>query len=490
VSTVGANVRAGVVWSTVAFAGGRAATFLSTLVLARLLVPSEFGVVAAALVYLALIELASDLGMKATVVYEQEEGVTDRVQTAFTLNLLLAAGLSLVGLLLAPAVAGFFHAESETLLFRLAALNPLLTGLGNIQDGLLLRGMAFRRRTIPQVLRSVVRGVVGIALALGGAGAAALIAGFLAGTAAWVMCLWVMAPFRPTLRIDRAVARSMLAYGSGASLLEVIAVIGTRVDAVIVGRLLGPGSLGLYSVAQRVPELAIENVSWNVSIVAFPALARKRATDPAGLGRATLTLLRFSALYALPASAGLAIVAHPATVVLFSQRWSAASGVMAAVAVLSAFLAVSFPLGDVFKALGRQRVLVVLNVAMMPLLIAAMTAAAPAGIVAAAWARTAVAAANCLVITALAARSLGLSVREVLGALRPAAAATVGVAAGASAVVLAWPVSTVPALLGAVAAGGLAGAAALGLAGEMPPHVIRSRLPGPRARMTRRWGGS
>jgi lipopolysaccharide exporter len=479
-SELGRSARRGVAWSTVAFVGARSVTFLSTLVLARLLVPSQFGVVAAVLVYLSFIELASDLGMKWTVVYEQEHGITERVQSAFTLNLILAASLSAVGVLLAPLVAGFFHASDHVLLFRLAALNLLLTGLGNIQDGLLLRGMAFRRRSIPQVLRASVRGVVGIVLALAGMGAASLVVGFLAGTAAWTLCLWLMAPFRPTFRLDVGIARSMAAYGGAASLLEVLAVVATRVDAIVVGRMLGSGALGLYAVAQRVPELVIENVSWNVSVVAFPALARKRAVDAAGLGRATLELLRWCALYAMPIAVGMAIVAKPATVVLFGQRWAPAAGVMAALALLAAFAAVAFPLGDLFKALGRQRVLVALNLGSLPVLVAAMVVAAPAGLVAVAWARAGVGAVHCVAMIVLVARSVRVEAAEVLAGLRPALAATAGVALGAGAARLGLPGDAVGPLLVATAAGGVLGLAGLAAA---EPALARAGLAAGRARL-------
>src|SRR5687768_6642942 len=92
----------GLLWSGLGFAAGKLVTFVSILVLARLLAPSQFGVVAAITIFLALIELVSDLGMKAVVVYEQEEDLSDRVRVAFTVNLAFAVVLTGVGLVLAP----------------------------------------------------------------------------------------------------------------------------------------------------------------------------------------------------------------------------------------------------------------------------------------------------------------------------------------------------------------------------------------------------
>lgn len=457
----GRSVRGGIVWSTATFVAAKSVTFVSMLVLARLLVPAEFGVVAAVATYLAFVELGSDLGMKATVVYEQESGFSDRVQTAFTLNLVLVTIFTGIGVLLAPQVADFFHISGETHLFRLAILSLLLTGLGNIHDGLLLRELAFRRRIVPELVRGVVRGAVSIVLAALGFGALSIVVGMLAGSASWTAVQWMLTPFRPRLRFERSIARTMVAYGIGASLLQVITVISQNADTATIGRILDKGALGLYSIGYRVPELLIANVGQNVATVAFPALSRKRVEGKESLVDATLKLLRYQALFALPVAAGLAVLAPPLIVVFFGERWREAGGVMSAIAVMSGIAMVLYPLGDVFKALAKQRILVALNCVQLPLLIGAMILAAPSGILAVAWVR----AAGMLLFAALflwqVRRVIGVGRRELVVALRPAAVCAVAVAAGGGAVRLAWPSLSVAPLIAGTVAAGVAGALAL-----------------------------
>ena len=230
-----AETRAGIVWSGAAFMAGKAMTFVATLVLARLLTPADFGVAAAILVYLTMIELVSDLGMQATVVYEQEEGVSERVQTAFTINLALVALLTGLAILLAPLAADLFNAEHRTGLFRLGAANLLIVGLGNIPDGLLLREMDFRRRTRPLLVRALVSGTTSIVLAAAGLGPEALVIGLLAGSGAWTLVLWAMTPLRPRLSLDREIARSMAGYGLGATAIDGMSIVGSRVDQAAIG---------------------------------------------------------------------------------------------------------------------------------------------------------------------------------------------------------------------------------------------------------------
>ena len=472
------SVRKGVLWSAGAFFAGRGLTFIATLILARLLAPDEFGVVAAIIVFLGLIELGSDVGMNATVVYEQESGITPRVQTAFTLNLLAAAALTAVGVAAAPLAAALFNMESHTDLFRLSALNLLGIGLGNIHDGLLMRELDFRRRAIPGIVRAFVRGIVSIVLAVVGFGAGALVGGMLAGTAVWTVTLWILSPLRPTFRLDLGIARSMAGYGAGAAVLEVVAVLASRADAVVVSRVLGERALGLYSMAFRLPELLIASISWNISSVAFPALARKRVGDDApALAGATLTQLRFQSLFAIPVAAGLAVLAAPIVVTLFGDQWADAGPVMSAVAAASGLTAIAFPLGDVFKAIGRQWSLVTLNLIQLPLLVGVMIAVAPAGIVTVAWARAGISALFAAALIAAVMKALHLRVGPVIASIWPALAAGAGVAAGAGAVRLAWPSLSIGPVIAGTAAAALCGTAVLRLVAPAALVDLRRLLP-------------
>ena len=447
-----ARTRSGVFWSTLSFTGTKAFTFISTLILARLLVPAQFGVVAAILTFLALLDLFSDVGMAATVIYEMEEGHSERLDTAFILNLAFALAMTVVAVAAAPLVADFFRIPHETWLFRLAGLNLLLTGLGNIHDSLLLRELEFNRRIIPQLARSIVRGGVSIVLALAGQGAAGLVIGMLAGSAVWSAMQWSLARYRPRLHYDPRAARDMLSYGSGAVMLELLAIVAGRADSLAIGRVLGAGALGLYTIAFRIPELLIENVAWNVSMVAFPALARQRVENESGLGGATMKLLRYQALYTLPLSAGLAVLATPLIVVLFSPTWVQAGAVMSAIAVMAGIFSTVFPLGDVFKATGKQRLLVAINLLQVPLLIGGVILAAPAGIVAVGWVRAAEMLLHGTMTTLVVAYVISIPLRHVAASLWPALAATAGVLIGAGAVRLLLPaLSLGPLVIGTVA---------------------------------------
>jgi O-antigen/teichoic acid export membrane protein/peptidoglycan/xylan/chitin deacetylase (PgdA/CDA1 family) len=457
----GPTVRRGVVWSVAAFASSKALSFISILILARLLTPNQFGVVAAVAAFIALIELGSDLGMKPAVVYEQETGVSDRIQTAFTMNLITAATLSALGVLAAPLIARFFGVAGETDLFRLGALNLLFTGLGNVHDALLLRDMSFGRRIRPQVVRDIVRTIISVALAFAGLGALGLVVGFLAGTLAWTLMQWTLTPLRPRFSLDGTIARSMLAYGAPAALLEFVSTIALRVDVFAIGHLIDSHALGIYTIAYRLPEVLLASVAYALGVVAFPALAKRRVQDPAGLESATLQLVRYQALYALPVAAGMAVLAVPIIEVMFGDKWHSAAVILVPVVASAAVLTIAYPLGDLLKATGKQGLMVVFNLIQIPAVIAACVIGASSGLLAVAWGMAAAGALFTGMLCWAVMRELHFGFSKLLWICAPALVASGGVVAGAGGVRLLWTDLSLPALIVATIAGTIGAGLAL-----------------------------
>ena len=105
--------------------------------------------------------------------------------------------------------------------------------------------------------------------------------------------------------------RGLVTYGGWATVLALLAVFFQRVDTAVVGGTLGTRALGLFTVAQRIPELIVGNVTWSLPIVAFPALAQRRDRDDRSLTDTTLNLIRYTALFGIPISAWMAVLANP-----------------------------------------------------------------------------------------------------------------------------------------------------------------------------------
>jgi lipopolysaccharide exporter len=466
-------------WAAVALGGSRLLVFASTLLLARLLTPADFGLFAAGLVIVTFLEIALDLGLGSSLVYEQETGITSRVHTAFTLNMLVAVALTVVGVLAAPLVTEFFHAEGQETLIRVLFCYLLIRGAGQIQDAILKRDLRFRQRTWAELAGGAVRATASVALAAAGFGVWSIVCGLLAGELVITATKWVQVGFLPRPRLDRSAARTLIRFGLAVTALRVLSTLSNNADYLVVGRWLDVTALGYYLMAYRLPELVIANAYWVLSSVLFPLYARARQSGPALFRTAVLRTLRLVTLYGFTAGVVLALIARDAVLVLFSPTWAPAITPMVLISLALGVTAVEYASGDIFPAIGRPGLLVRLNVPLALVKVVGFVLAAPYGIVAVAAVHLGFSVVYGVIRLALANRVVGIRIRENLTAMAPAAWAVAGI------VTCALPVRllTEPgaaALLGilvAAAAGGIAALAigAPGTGGELRELVRAAR---------------
>jgi lipopolysaccharide exporter len=423
----------GVLWQAISFGLGRALTLVATVVLARLLTPAEFGLVGLALVFVTFAEYLTDLGVAQALVYFERD---ERLQDAALALCTLAGGvLAGAGLLAAPAIADFFGAGEVEPMVRVLSAALLLSALRQVPVALLRRELSFRRLFATELARTLVQGAVSIVLAATGAGAWAIVWGYVAGAAACSVVAWALADYRPGLRFMGALsappARRLLGYGGPAAAQALLAALIFDVDYLIVGSVLGAEALGTYTLAFRLPQVVIIGVFAVLSAVAFPMFSRARA-DPARLKRGYLTSVRLQSAYGVAAGIGLCMVAPMVVPVLFGPRWSAAVVPLEALALYAAARSLGAGAVDVYKGIGRPQIGVAVALVRLALLVPALVLAAHSGgIEAVAWTQAALALAFAAGMQSVAARIVGLGLADLGRALRPALALAGGIVVGA-----------------------------------------------------------
>ncbi len=446
-------------WSALSYGGSRVLIFGMTLALARLLTAADFGVVAGGMAIVTLLELGLDLGLGASLIYDQEAAITRRVQTVFTVNMAVSVALAALGVLAAPAVARLLSSPEQTSLYRALFLYLIVRGMNQVPDAILKRDLRFRRRAGIDAARVGVRVILALALAAGGAGAWSIVASLLVGELIVVPLSWHAVRFWPTFQLDRAAGRQLLDFGLLVLLLKVVDALALDSDYLVVGARLGPTALGQYTISYRLPELLLINFYWIFSTVAFPTYVRYRHQGNAALATVMLRALRLIALVSLPAGIGLAVVARDAVLVLFGPRWAPAAAPMALIALTTGLMSIGYASGDIYAATGRPATLLWLNVPFTGVLIVAMIGAAPAGITAVAAVHLALAALYAPARLLLANRRVGASLRSELVALWPGTVAGLGILAVAGPVRFLLPPGGI-ALTATVIAGVLGAAAA------------------------------
>ncbi len=341
----------GVVWAYVVFLGGRLFTMVSTAVLARLLVPEDFGLVGFALLLLTFFEATRDFGISDALIYntEREE---DTATTAFWVNALIGVVQYALILLLAPWSVSIVGDVRIIPILQVIGVTFLLNALGNTHDGLLQKELQFNKRYLPELFSALIKGVLAIALAFAGYGVWSLVWSHVIGAAVRMVSKWWLMPFRPQFAFYMDRARALWNYGVYVLAFSVFTILLDQADQAIIGFLLGTAQLGYYTVAVKIPEMVIANFNLVLTRVLFPMYSKIKDDDDL-LIDAFLKTTQYTAFVAVPMGLGIALIAPELTLLVFGERWEAAIPLMQVLALLGTVTALPWTAGDMLKAKGR-----------------------------------------------------------------------------------------------------------------------------------------
>lgn len=453
----------GTAWRYLTFFGGKLMVFISTIILARLLGKDDFGLVGYAVTTIGFLDVVSDFGIGAALVYYPDD--KRRASTAFWLNLVVRTVLFGGSWFLAPLAGIYFRDDRVTQVTRVLALTFPIDALGDIHGWMLRKRLDFGRTVIPDFLSAITKGLASIIFAMLGYGAWSLIWGQIAGAIASSVVMWFITPWNPTLEFDFGMARGLLSYGFNIVGVAVLAMLLQNLDYLLVGRYLGTEALGVYTLAYRLPDLIILQFARILSTVLFPLYTRMRDI-PGSLARGFYLTTRYVSLVTLPLGIGLALVAKPFTLVVFTDKWQEAIPILQWLAIYSVLLSLAYNAGSAYKAEGRPQVLTWLGLVRLAMLFPALWWAVNTAqsIVAVGWMQALVALVGGTINLFAAARLLGLPLRELGDAISPSLMASAFMAAATLGVlVLTAAGSPLVQLLLSVLAGGVAYAGALWL---------------------------
>lgn len=345
----GGRLRRAAGWAVAMDSGGQAVNLAVSMLLAALLGPEVFGLVAMALVYVMFIQLVQQQGMQAAVI--QREDLTDAHRNgAFWLVMATSVALTGVSILLAGWWADVNRLpELEPLLVALSLLLPV-RGLATVQEALVRRSMRFKPLAVRTLAATVLGGVAGVAGALSGWGVWALVAQHLTSAVVGLVLLWSVSGWVPGFRTSRRAVRELLGFSSGSFLSSVAVFVNNRADALLIGLFFGPVVVGVYRLGGKLVETVLAMTIRPVQSVALPELSRHQ-DDSDRFARSYLRLSRMSAWASLPALGALAGGAGALMAVL-GDEWHAAEWPLRVLALVGAVRVLVNLDGPVLQARG------------------------------------------------------------------------------------------------------------------------------------------
>lgn len=326
---------------------------VSTLILARILTPEDFGIIAMASVLVGLVDVLLDLGVNMALIQNSNADDED-YNTAWTIRLIQSCAVTVIIFLLAPLAADYYRDPRVSDVTRLMALGMFVGGFENIGVVSFQKSMEFGKDFRFFFVRRVAGFAVTIALAVSLESYWAMPLGALAGRLTGVVLSYTMHPFRPRLSLSRF--SRLWSFSQWALIRSIGVYFDSQFDRFLVGRMTDASTMGAYTLANEISAMPSTELLQPLGRVLFPAFVATKH-DPFKLREAYLLALAVQAMLAIPAGVGLASVADRAVMVMLGEQWLAAIPFVQTLALVFSLGALTHAAGYLLITIGKIRTL-------------------------------------------------------------------------------------------------------------------------------------
>lgn len=353
-----AKTLSGVIWKFGERVSAQLVNFIVSILLARLLLPEDYGLIALVTVFITICNKIVISGFATSLIQKKDADNID-FSTVFYFSVCVAAILYGVLFSTAPFIADFYSKESTPQLFiqviRVMGLNLFIIAVNSVQQAYVSRTMQFRKFFFSTIAGTVVSAIAGIALAYAGKGVWALVAQNMILALVNGIVLWFMVKWRPQLKFSFKRLKVLYSYGWKIFVASMIKILYTDLRSLVIGRVYSAADLAFYNKAQSFPQLIDTNVEGTIDSVLFSAISKKQnSVDEmrAMLRRAIKT----TSFILMPLLAGLSAVAKPFIIILLTDKWAESIPLMQILAFSFIFAPVELENLQAIKALGRSDV--------------------------------------------------------------------------------------------------------------------------------------
>lgn len=312
----------GVGWNAVGRFSTQGVSFILQIILARLLSPSDYGIIAMMAIFLQIAAVFVDSGFGKALVQKQNCEEKD-YSTVFYYNLAVAIGVYVILFAIAPLVARFYKIDILTKVMRVASLVVITNALSIVQRTKLEKRIDFKSQTIVNFTSALLSGLAGIVMAYYGFGVWALCGQSILNSIFQLLLFYLFVRWHPKLVFSKESFREMFSFGSKILTASIISVIYSNLYAIVIGKKFTSEDLGYYSRAEQFAIFPSSNIGTIISGVAYPTLS-KIQDDDEKLRNAYRKIIRYSSFVIFPLMIGLASVADPFIRALLGEKWAEA----------------------------------------------------------------------------------------------------------------------------------------------------------------------
>jgi len=339
-------------WRIGESSGAQLVSFLVSIVLARLLAPEDYGVIALVTVFTSILQVFVDSGLGTALVQKKNADEVD-FSSVFYFNVLVCLTLYAGMFVAAPAIAKFYDNPIYIPLVRVLSLTLVISGLKNIQQAYVSRHMLFKRFFFSTLEGTIASAILGIAMAYAGFGVWALAAQYVSNTAIDTLILWITVPWRPKKRFSWTKLKALLSYGWKLLVSALLDTGYTSLWNLLIGKVYSSADLSFYDQGSKYPKAIIGTISNSIDSVLLPAMSIVQ-DDRAQIKSMTRRSIVTSVYVMAPLMMGLAGCAEPLVSLILTDKWLPCVPYMRIFCITYMFWPVHSANLNAIKAMGRS----------------------------------------------------------------------------------------------------------------------------------------
>lgn len=309
----------GVIWSAIERFSTQGITFALSIVIARLVSPEEYGLIAMLAIFIDIAQGFVDSGFSNALIQKKNRTNID-ASTVFYFNIIISLVVYGVLYLSAPLISKFYHEPVLLLVCRILGLDIILTSFSLVQRTILQINIDFRRLTKISIIATILSGGLGVYFAWKGFGIWALLIQRIANTLLQSFLLWITSSWRPLYVFSLKSFRELFAFGSKLMLGGLLHSIYINLYPLIIGRFFTPINVGFFTRSQQLSVFPSNNVTYIIKRVTYPMLCSIQ-DDNERIEKLQLRLIRLTAFVVFPLMAGMAVLSKPIILFLLTEKW-------------------------------------------------------------------------------------------------------------------------------------------------------------------------
>lgn len=340
------------IWRLMERSGAQLVQFLVSIVLARVLLPKQYGIVALLTAFITILSIFIDSGLSIALIQKENADEKD-FSTVFYVNMTLCATLYVLLFIFAPFIAGLYHNPDMTAYLRVIGITLLVAGVKNVQTAYVSRNLIFKRFFFATLGGTVGAGILGIIMAYTGFGVWALIAQSLFNNAVDTLILWITVKWRPKKVFSFSRLKGLFSYGWKILASSLIDTLYNNIRTFIIGGKYSNDDLAFYDRGSQFPYVIVNNINLSIDSVLLPTMSKVQ-NDRGAVRSMTRRSIKVSTFLIAPLLMGLAFTATPVIRLVLTEKWLPAVFFLRIFCVTLMFYPIHTANLNAIKAVGRS----------------------------------------------------------------------------------------------------------------------------------------